>query len=532
MNINIKYMGLAALAMASLSACDLDTTPTTSLDSDNAFKSTTYAEDVLRGTWQNALDDGITYASYGLNSILLQDDFMGSDCVKANSYGYKDSYNVSAGYSRGQNTRLLWSIAYDAINNSNNIIAYIDNADGTSNDRNRIKGQAYATRGYMYMMLASHYSFAIDKDPNAVCAPIYTEPATLTTALTGNAASSVSEVYAQALSDLKQAAQLIPESYAHSSNSSEIYMIDYATTMGLLARTSLYARQWQDAYDYACKALDKKGSLMTESSYASNFNLVSNEECMWGYSATLDDNGCAYVGYFKDNSLDGYGSLCVDPHFAMLFSADDWRGDYFKQWGFTAQGGTRVYLLNDKFKMRSVDDQLMDFTLMRTAEMYLIKAEAAFRLGKEAEARNVLHTLQQSRMRVGKTAPTITATGDNLLQTIWTERRKELWGEGFALTDIIRNQQSIERKPYDLGKKVYNTALGDSVTVDSVTVYSQNDHSKTPQKAVPLGHYTTMLPDNTPFTVNSIYYLYRILETEELQNANLYSKYPKLSQYR
>lgn len=48
MNINIKYMGLAALAMASLSACDLDTTPTTSLDSDNAFKSTTYAEDVLR----------------------------------------------------------------------------------------------------------------------------------------------------------------------------------------------------------------------------------------------------------------------------------------------------------------------------------------------------------------------------------------------------------------------------------------------------------------------------------------------------
>ena len=43
-------MGVSLALMATtLSSCDLDTTPTTSLDSDAAFKTTTYAENVLRG---------------------------------------------------------------------------------------------------------------------------------------------------------------------------------------------------------------------------------------------------------------------------------------------------------------------------------------------------------------------------------------------------------------------------------------------------------------------------------------------------
>ena len=36
----------------------------------------------------------------------------------------------------------------------------------------------------------------------------------------------------------------------------------------------------------------------------------------------------------------------------------------------------------------------------------------------------------------------------DLLETIWLERRKELWGEGFSLIDIIRNQQTVVRKAY------------------------------------------------------------------------------------
>ena len=47
-----------------------------------------------------------------------------------------------------------------------------------------------------------------------------------------------------------------------------------------------------------------------------------------------------------------------------------------------------------------------------------------------------------------------------------------------------------------------------------------------------IGHTTVKLPDGTDFVENSIYYLLRIPEQEELQNPNLYSKYPKSTLYR
>ena len=151
---------------------------------------------------------------------------------------------------------------------------------------------------------------------------------------------------------------------------------------------------------------------------------------------------------------------------------------------------------------------LADLVMMRTSEMYLIKAEAAAHLaGKESEAQQLLYTLRNARMKEGKTAAAVTETGDVLIQEIWKERRKELWGEGFALTDLIRNQQSVERKEYD-GK---------------ITVGDKEIAVK--------GHTIISFPDKTSFAPNSKYYLFRIPEKEELQNTGLYSKYPRLSIY-
>ena len=517
MNKYITRLGIALSVVATMSSCDLDTTPTTSLDSSAAFKTTTYADDVLRGAWNYVFNEGQTYQSLGIFSVLLSDDFMGSDCVKAKSYGYTQCYNLTVGYGRSQHNSVLWDFSYDAINNSNNVLAYIDNASGTDANKARIKGQAYATRGFMYMMLASHFAFSVEKDPNAVCAPIYTEPTDMNQALTGNPAASVKEVYDQALSDLKKAVELIPEKYNRGSNPTDYYKINNTVAMGLLARTALYARDWKTAYDYASKVLDKNSYLMTEAEYKSGFNSCTNGEWLWGYSATQDDNDAAYTMYFKDKSMDGYGSLCVDPYFVENFSDDDYRKDLFQNWGYTAQGGKVVRLLNDKFYFQDIDNQITDMDLMRTSEMYLIKAEAAYYLNKISEAQETLHILQQARMKEGKTAPAITATGEDLLKAIWMERRKELWGEGFSITDIIRNQQSIERKEFD----------GEVVIRDE-----DEDGNITEEKATGTGHDILKFNDGTDFCPNSKYYLYRIPLSEELQNQNLYKNHQKLDFYR
>lgn len=506
MKLKFKNIGFGILFASTLTACDLDIDPTNALPAEKAFSTTVNADEILQGTWQNVFNDAVTYASVGFGAIQLNDDFAGSDAVRAVSYGFSYSYNLTDGYGRRQINSIMWDIAYKSINNCNGIIKNIETIQGNETDKKRIEGQAYATRGFMYLLLASHYSFAIDKDPNAVCVPIYTEPTTTgEQALTGKAASNVTEVYDRAISDLKKGLELIPEDYSHGPYAVDQYRIDHVVAMGLLARASLYARHWQDAYDYASKTLQAHPYLMNETEYKSGFSDCSNKEWIWSYSSTIDDSFPSYIFHFKDatSKQSYYQSLCVDPYFAALFTADDYRGDLYKQWQPTSQSSGVNYLVNEKFKFKDVKNQLGDIVLMRSSELYLIKAEAAARLGLTSEAQQALQTLQNARMKDGK-APTVTATGDELIKEIWLERRKELFGEGFALTDIIRNQQSVAR-----------------------TYYQKTENDELYQ-----GHRTVTFADGTAFVPNSKFYLYRIPQSEELQNPDLYSKYPKLDFYR
>lgn len=506
MKLNLKNIAAFILLACFTTSCDLDTLPTNSMETKEVFKNTTNAESVLRGAWSYIFNYGRTYASIGIGTNMLNDDFAGSDVVRTLSYGFSGSYNLTNGYARGEYNTVLWNLMYVPINNCNNIIKYVDDVEGSEVDKKRIKGQAYATRGYLYMYLASHYSFAIDKDPDAVCVPIYTEPTDEGVALTGNPASSVSEVYQQALDDLGQALTLIPDTYSHGSDAAKQYLPDHLVTLGLLARTNLYARNWQEAYDYAVRALAINDYLMTEEEFKSGFNDYTNREWMWGYSATLDDNDAAYLFYFKDCTTPGsyYTSVNGDPWFKEKYEDGDYRKDLFN-WGQTNYNNWA--LLNSKFKFKDIGNELTDILLMRTAEMYLIKAEAAARIpGKTAEAQQTLQTLRSARMKSG-VAPAVTETDEALIQAIWLERRKELWGEGFSLTDIIRNQQSVERKEYK------GTIVVDG---EEITVY---------------GHTAIQFPDKTPFEPNSKYYLFRIPQSEELQNKDLYSRYARLPIY-
>ena len=51
MKINLKNVCGVILMLCAVVSCDLDTTPTTSLDAPNVYKDTKNAERVLRGAW-------------------------------------------------------------------------------------------------------------------------------------------------------------------------------------------------------------------------------------------------------------------------------------------------------------------------------------------------------------------------------------------------------------------------------------------------------------------------------------------------
>lgn len=501
-----------------LSSCDLETEPTTALSADAIFKTTEDAEKVLNGAWENLQETYYTYRAPGWSSMQLTSDAMGSDVVVNTRYGYRNMYAMTAIYGKTDYVgNLSWELGYQTINNANGVIANIDNAIGATADINRIKGQAYALRGYIYSHFASLYSFAIDKDSSAVCVPIYTEPTDENTALTGKPAASINEVYTQALSDLETALTLIPENYSRTAK----WKIDRQVVLGLLARTALYARQWQKAKDYSDQLLALNSYLMTQSEWESGFNSVDNKEWIWGHPQTADQSNSSYHFHFLDTTTDGiyYFSFNVDPYFYEKY--DD--GDYRKAqifWdlppGSNKATSTELYMRNRKFRIRSFEgeDGVGDLVLMRVAEIYLINAEARARLNDLSGAVARLNTLRSARGAVSASA---SETQQQLIDDILLERRRELWGEGFSLVDIIRNQQSVVRQEFPATPidYTYTDASGNTVH----------------RSIVPQGHRIIKQPDGSNFTANSKYYLFRIPNSEEQANKNLYAVHQRLAIY-
>lgn len=84
---------------------------------------------------------------------------------------------------------------------------------------------------------------------------------------------------------------------------------------------------------------------------------------------------------------------------------------------------------------------------MRGAEMAFLEAEAAYELGDENRAREILVEVNGKRVEGYST----TATGDALLDEIRTSKRIELWGEGFCWTDLKRWNMHMIRRPWVRG---------------------------------------------------------------------------------
>lgn len=257
---------------------------------------------------------------------------------------------------------------------------------------------------------------------------------------------------------------------------------------------------------------------MTESEYKAGFNSVDNKEWIWGHAQTNDQSNASYQFHYLDTTTKGsyYYSFNVDPYFRDLFEDGDYRKDmlfWATDPGADVESAAYVWMRNSKFRFRDIENQLGDIVLMRVAEIYLINAEAKAHLN-DPDAINKLNDLKTAR---GAKTINTNLSQQDLLETIWLERRKELWGEGFSLIDIIRNQQAVVRKTYPEGPIDY--------------IYTDENGQTHTLKKKTQGHRFFNFPDKSAFCPNSKYYLYRITDAEELANKNLYKDHPKLSIY-
>lgn len=475
---NIITIFLAIALFAGVSSCDLDTAPTDQVGTEQMFESVDGGYAALNGIYRNFYTaDWSSYATenFGPASIQLVADLMGEDFVEREPgsfwFYYDYCYWVRAEINnKGDRPYTFWSMLYQYINNANSIIANIDGAEGTQQERDDVKAQALAIRAYSYFYLIRFYQrtyIGHESDPGV---PLYTEPTTNKTE--GKGRGTVEATYTQINADLDEAIRLFTSSGISQSHKSHA---DLYVAYGLKARVAMTQEKWDVAEAAAASALQKPGlALMDSKALLDGFNSVSNSEWMWG-SEIIDSQATSWYSFFNhmDAAAGGHAESARKLASSWIYAMMD-DDDVRKGWFVTPTGlgeleedelGPNVSHNQLKFRVKAAGSWAADYIYMRAAEMYLNKAEAQCHQGKYAEARATLKDLVSGRYTDGNYDARLSRVSDSreltlkssesmdvatLMDEIMLQRRTELWGEGFRVFDIMRLKTGFVRDYPDI----------------------------------------------------------------------------------
>lgn len=461
-NILRKTVPLA-LAVLMLTGCDkeeLETSPYTKVPNEQVFATTDGALVALNGIYR-FMWDSEDHDKFGQKALDVAMDMLGNDVITpVRGYGwYVADYNHSslAAATNTSRSGYAWRYYYKVIFNANSIIANIDETTGTDADKQYIKGNALTLRAHSYFYLINLFQHTYKGHENAPGVPVYTEP----NYEEGKGRGTVQQVYDQILADLQEAETLLAGKGKKGSHPSHI---NINVVKGLYARVAL---QMEDYATAAIKASEAKQGyeLMSTADYQAGFSRASNSEWMWALQIP-NDQATIYASFFShmDNTAGGYAGLgstkLITSELYDAMPSDDVRKTVYQAPVDDNDGDYENYT-SLKFRLPTAGSWAADYVLMRSAELYLIEAEALARTGKEAEARDVLNDLIKSRDLTPEDYTDVTASGQDLIDAILLQRRIELWGEGFSLLDMKRLDVALDRKAgtADKGEHVASLAM-------------------------------------------------------------------------
>jgi len=375
---------------------------------------------------------------FGQKSIDLSTDLMTEDMVQAAHHHFGFDYLLQNNKQAFARTFTNWNFYYKVIFNANRILAPIDPNTADINVRG-LRGQALALRAFSYLNLIQLYQQTYKGNENAKGVPIYTIFSSDINELNGKSRGTVTAVYQQIEKDLLAA---IPALQGYQRMSKE--QIDQHVAEGILARAYLNMENWTKAADYAHQA--RQGlSLMSQTDYQDGFYNISNTEWMWGGDISgVPDFVASFFGHIDNLDVNGYaGGLGIYKLISKkLFDqipVTDVRRSVFND-PVTPQYPDIDAYAQVKF-VDKTGTNLGDYIYMRTAEMYLIEAEALAMNGNLGQAAQVLFDLVKQR----DPAYVMPPANGTLINEIRKQRRIELWGEGFSLNDFKRWKLGIDR---------------------------------------------------------------------------------------
>jgi hypothetical protein len=313
----------------------------------------------------------------------------------------------------------LWGSPYQAMYQVNDVLNGITNNNNLSASFiKQITAEMEVTRAFYYFNLVNLFGGV-----PLVTSINYTATAQLPKA-------SVAAVYTQILTDLTDATKKLTAAYPVyiSGASSGHARPNLYTALALLAKVHLYQGQWQAAYS-AADSVIKFGGFSLETNL-NNVFLDGSQEAIWQLPNENSSTGTAEASNFLPYSSGQTPTFVVTDSLLAQFETGDqrktnWLGTSIVPVSST-QNDTLYYPA--KYQDRVPTSPATDYMMLRLAEMYLIRAEAAAELNTNLSV--AVADINTIRLRAGLTAVNPT-TQTAILAAVRKERRTEMcfeWG--------------------------------------------------------------------------------------------------------
>lgn len=450
----------AALGLTTTGCSDfLETSSSVDTSDEIALANTAGLEKILTSAYKQLYfnTQGADRVYAGLPGLQMYVDLGGSDILchtnmggnQLTAYRYEPTKTQATGLSDA-----IWSMMYKIINQVNIVIDNVPNAQGSELEKNQILGQAKAIRAICYFHLIQNYqqTYAIAKNKPGVILRLSSQ---------GEQSlprSTVQACYDQILADLTESKSLLANY-----NRDAQWFINKDVVTGQLARVYLVMNDWQNALASATEVYNKYPTLMSKEQYRGGFDDVISKaypEVIWAMKYTDQNNlgggtqfnfwynqDPSYGEGFTDGPIYAFLNFFVDGKYKDLFEETEDRYQFWKRTNNASSEWSTKWAY-DKYKHYGDANGAVqgntrpEVSLMRSAEMLLIMAEASAQLNN-GQALGYLNKLQIAR---GVRNLTTSSSGNDLLEAIYVERRKELLCEGVTgLYDLLRLQKPLVR---------------------------------------------------------------------------------------
>lgn len=492
MNYN-KIIALGAISTALFSACS---------DLDLHYQGGTVDEEQLSETIE-AVPSRVNSSISGMYAILNTPySFFGALDGRADDFGYPcvamgqdmnsaDMVNPVSDYDwfspalewsdrtpTYANPQIRLGLFYKTIYAANDALSSMPDGEIQNAELRAKRGQARAMRAWSYLSLAPYFQFKYVGHEDSLSVPLVLggseeDPR-------NNPRVPLRALYNQMMIDIDGAIEDL-EGFNRASKD----VIDVNVAYGIRARIHLNKEEWAEAAADAESALAgyEPYTLAEIQSKTPGFYNASDHNWIWALLLPKEIVGeelgswPSQLGSFSGNAYAPYAGIyrSINKLLYDKIPADDVRKDwwlnedtmsvYLKDLSWTDEQKSITYL--DKSvatcKIADVKEPMYpyanvkfgqldgigspynhgDWCMMRAEEMIFIMAEATAKAGNLGKGKQILEDFVKNNRQ-----PSYSVTASDLesfSNEVWKQRRIELWGEGFAMFDVMRLGKPVVR---------------------------------------------------------------------------------------